>query len=528
MTIKEKKFNVTGNCIPKKHYMVDTSKKIEKVLGLVDEGLYFTINRPRQYGKTTTLFFLEKELLKQPDYFCISLSFEGIGDQVFETESSFCQAFIRILANSVKDQDIETSKWLRLRSDRTASFELLSETITDLVIQVSKKIVVLIDEVDKSSNNQLFVSFLGMLRDKYLKQNSGKDQTFHSVILAGVHDVKSLKLKMASDFTGKLNSPWNIAADFNIDMSFNASEIANMLSSYSNDKRIEMDIPAISEKIYFYTSGYPFLVSKMCKIIDEEILPQKEGNKWEIEYVDLAYKSITYPAYSTTIFDDLFKNLENNPQLFDLVYKVAIDGEKFALDITNPIVNLGILYGIFCDSGDNLKIHNHIFNTRICNYLTSKLETSKSGTSEYSYKEDFVDENNQLNMKLVLQKFQKFYKEQFSKKDQKFIEREGRLLFLAFLKPIINGDGYDFKEVTISKENRMNIVVTFQKQRFVIEVKIWYGEEYHQRGLKQLSNYLDIYSQKEGYLLIFDFNVGKKYREEMIYFDDKQIFTVWV
>ncbi len=293
-------------------------------------------------------------------------------------------------------------------------------------------------------------------------------------------------------------------------------------------KKIEMDIQAIAEKLYFYTSGYPFLVSKMCKIIDEEILPDKNENKWNIDYVDRAYKSITYPAYSTTIFDDLFKNLENNPLLFDLVYKVAIDGEKFALDINNPILNLGILYGIFCNSGDSLKIHNHIFNTRICNYLTSKLETSKSGITEYSYKEDFVDENNQLNMKLVLQKFQKFYKEQFSRKDQKFIEREGRLLFLAFLKPIINGDGYDFKEVTISKENRMDIVVTFQNQRFVIEVKIWYGEEYHQRGLKQLSNYLDTYSQKEGYLLIFDFNIGKQYHEEMIQYADKQIFAVWV
>ena len=528
MTIIEKEFNVTGICVPTKHYMVDTSKKILRILPLIERGKYFTINRPRQYGKTTTLLFIEKELLKRSDYLCISLSFEGIGDKVFETESSFCQVFIRILANSVKDQDIETSKWLRSRSETTVSFELLSETITDLVLRVSRKIVIMIDEVDKSSNNQLFVSFLGMLRDKYLKQHSGKDQTFYSIVLVGVHDVKSLKLKMASDFTGKLNSPWNIAADFNIDMSFNAGEIANMLTVYSHDKKIEMDIQAIAEKLYFYTSGYPFLVSKMCKIIDEEILPDKNENKWNIDYVDIAYKSITYPAYSTTIFDDLFKNLENNPLLFDLVYKVAVDGEKFALDINNPILNLGILYGIFCNSGDSLKIHNHIFNTRICNYLTSKLETSKSGITEYSYKEDFVDENNQLNMKLVLQKFQKFYKEQFSRKDQKFIEREGRLLFLAFLKPIINGDGYDFKEVTISKENRMDIVVTFQNQRFVIEVKIWYGEEYHQRGLKQLSNYLDTYSQKEGYLLIFDFNIGKQYHEEMIQYADKQIFAVWV
>ena len=522
----EKRFNVTGNCIPTKHYMVDTSEKIEKILGLIDESLYFTINRPRQYGKTTTLLFLEKELLKLPDYQCISISFEGIGDTVFENEIMFCQSFLELLAENVPDKQFEG--YIFDTVSDTKSFKTLSHKITQIVNHIPQKIVILIDEVDKSLNNQLFVSFLGMLRDKYLKQNSGKDKTFYSVVLAGVHDVKSLKLKIASDFTGKLNSPWNIAADFNIDMSFNAAEIANMLTDYSIDKKIEMDIPAISEKLYFFTSGYPFLVSKMCKIIDEEILPDKDENKWEIDYVDSAYKSITYPAYSTTIFDDLFKNLENNPQLFDLVYKVAIDGEKFALDINNPIVNLGVLYGIFCNSGDSLKIHNHIFNTRICNYLTSKLETSKSGTTEYSFKEDFVDENNQLNMKLILQKFQKFYKEQFSRKDQKFIEREGRLLFLAFLKPIINGDGFDFKEVTISKENRMDIVVTFQNQRFVIELKIWYGEEYHQRGLKQLSNYLDTYSQKEGYLLIFDFNVGKQYHEEMIHFGDKQIFAVWV
>ena len=430
MTVREKEFNVTGICIPAKHYMVDTSKKILRIMPLIEKGKYFTINRPRQYGKTTTLLFLEKELLKLSDYLCISLSFEGIGDTIFENENMFCQTFLELLAENVQNKQFKGFIFDLIPD--TKSFKTLTQKITQIVNHIPQKIVVLIDEVDKSSNNQLFVSFLGMLRDKYLKQDSGKDQTFFSVVLAGVHDVKSLKLKMASDFTGKLNSPWNIAADFNIDMSFNASEIANMLTSYSIEKKIEMDIPAISEKLHFYTSGYPFLVSKMCKIIDEEILPGKDENKWEIEYVNLAYKSITYPAYSTTIFDDLFKNLENNPLLFDLVYKVAIDGEKFALDITNPIVNLGILDGIFCDSGDNLKIHNHIFNTRICNYLTSKLETSKSGTSEYSYKEDFVDENNQLNMKLVLQKFQKFYKEQFSKKDQKFIEREGRLLFLAF------------------------------------------------------------------------------------------------
>jgi predicted AAA+ superfamily ATPase len=56
-----KEFNITGTCIPHKHYMVDTSNKIEKVVTrLIEKGKYFIINRPRQFGKTTTLHLLEK------------------------------------------------------------------------------------------------------------------------------------------------------------------------------------------------------------------------------------------------------------------------------------------------------------------------------------------------------------------------------------------------------------------------------------------------------------------------------------
>ena len=67
------------------------------------------------------------------------------------------------------------------------------------------------DEVDKSSDNQIFLSFLGLLREKYLKCQQGKDVTFHSVILAGVYDIKTLKLKLHPQEESKYNSLWNIA-----------------------------------------------------------------------------------------------------------------------------------------------------------------------------------------------------------------------------------------------------------------------------------------------------------------------------
>jgi hypothetical protein len=133
-----------------------------------------------------------------------------------------------------------------------------------------------------------------------------------------------------------------------------------------------------------------------------------------------------------------------------------------------------------------------------------------------------------LDVKLILQRFQSFMRENYSQQDRKFLEREGRLLFLAFLKPILNGRGFDFKEPTVADEQRMDLVITYQDKRYVIELKRWYGEKYHQRGLQQLSDYLDIYSLKKGYLLIYDFNKGKSYKEELIQFQDKEIFALWV
>ena len=42
--------------------MVDITDHIKEIKKLVDDGGYFTINRPRQYGKTTTLNALSEAL----------------------------------------------------------------------------------------------------------------------------------------------------------------------------------------------------------------------------------------------------------------------------------------------------------------------------------------------------------------------------------------------------------------------------------------------------------------------------------
>lgn len=192
----EKEFNVTGTCIPEIHYMVDTSNKLEKVIKLIDKGKYFIINRPRQYGKTTALFMIEKTLTKNEEYSVISISFEGIGDLIFEDETKFSKGFLKILQRTVQLENLEIAAFIDKGKEIVENLDDLSSFITKLIKKINRKVVLMIDEVDKSSNNQLFLSFLGMLRNKYLLRNVGKDYTFYSVILAGVHDVKSLKVKI--------------------------------------------------------------------------------------------------------------------------------------------------------------------------------------------------------------------------------------------------------------------------------------------------------------------------------------------
>lgn len=522
-----KRFNDTGVCIPERHFMADTSVKLAQIMELVEEGAYFTINRPRQYGKTTVVYLLSKLINTKNNFLFLEMSFEGIGDDLFEKEAMFCTNFVKtVTAEISRIEDNQLFTFLETYEKTTINFDQLSDFITELAKKSTKKLVLSIDEIDKNSNNKLFISFLGMLREKYLQKNKNRDHTFHSVILASVHDIKSLKLKISPESQGLLNSPWNIAIDFKVDMSFNTQEIEVMLKDYCKERGTKMDSPAIADKIYYYTSGYPYLVSKICKVAEEELLPTRDDKNWDLSLIDDAFHYLVDEAYTTTLFDDMVKNLENNPELYQVVFDISINGKSPTFNVLDPIINLGILYGIFDKMDGRCKIHNRIFEQKIYSYMLSK-QSRKSDPLVGVLTSRFIKKD-QLDLREVLLGFQEFMQENYSSKDIKFLEREGRLLFLSYLKPIINGNGFDFKEPSVAEERRMDVVITYKNQRNVVELKRWEGESYHQKGLQQLSDYLDNYRLQKGFLLIFDFRKEKVFKTEEISFQDKEIFAAWV
>jgi len=460
--------------------MVDISEKVRQTAAMVERGNYFTINRARQYGKTTVIRQLEKVLLEK-GYQVARISFEGIGDEPFDNAKSFCQTLLRQISRALSNNDIKGYRaWV---NKTVTNFEKLDIHLSNVC--KGKKVVLIIDETDKTSNNLVFLRFIGMLRDKYLERENQKKATFQSVILAGVYDIKTSR------------SPWNIAAEFEVDMSFSTSDISTMLKEYESDHRTGMDIDLLSKKLRAYTNGYPYLVSRLCKTIDEKL--EKD---WTLNGLQKAVKLILIEQ--STLFDDLIKNVEGDDELNSLLKRNILCGEEIHYNADNYAIRTGLIFGIFLQNGNLLSIHNEIFELRLYNYYISLKETGKENVPRGFAPE--VIENGKLNMALAIKKFMNHYYELYNKSDASFLESECRLLFLTYMKPLINGNGFYHIESETRDSKRMDVLIDFgSSQQFIVELKIWKGEQKHEKAHEQLIGYLNAKNKTEGYLLTFDF-----------------------
>lgn len=130
-------------------------------------------------------------------------------------------------------EDIREELYQRSVGDsQEMNFRILTNLLIRICRQAGKPVVLMVDEVDQTGNYQVFTTFLGVLRDMYLKRDTRP--AFQSVILAGVYDIKNLKEKM---FVGK-------------DIPFNTDNQAVMVASMFGFVKNTDGNVAISNRIF--------------------------------------------------------------------------------------------------------------------------------------------------------------------------------------------------------------------------------------------------------------------------------------
>ena len=211
------------------------------------------------------------------------------------------------------------------------------------------------------------------------------------------------------------------------------------------------------------------------------------------------------------------------------MYDLLILGGDVGFTISNPIIDLGHMYGFLANKEGKTIVANRIFEMLMCEYFISKDVLSREKTYTGILQHDVV-RNGAFDMELCLRKFADHYSDVYNKKDTAFLEHHGRIIFLSFLQPLINGKGFYHIESETSDYRRMDIVVDVGREQFIIELKRWDGEQHNQAAYAQLCGYLEKKRLNEGYLLTFDFRKqgNKERKAEWVETGGKRIFDVRV
>ncbi len=515
-----KVFRITGKCIPSKHYMVDISRQVEAACKYVYQNIYFCINRGRQFGKTTTISRITDRLSRE-GYTVFSVSFENFGKSEFATTERLCLEVVNILKNELdivnnitddlKNTIINTSSSTKLSVDKFSQF-------LRQICALNNKIVLIIDEVDKAGNYDSFVEFLAILRKLYL--NNDNFPSFQSVILAGVHDIRHLKMKMRPDSEHTLNSPWNIALPFKADMSLPENGIADMIAEFKADHNLDFNEKVVAKEIHNWTSGYPYFVSRICYLIEEQ------EYSWDKDGVLKAVKYILNDR-DDNLCCSFIKKTDDYPALREMLYNMLYRGVEYSYNPDDKITNIGFMFSFLKKVENKVWIQNRILETRLYNMFFEEEQKSKFYVNGSYDKNGFITPDG-LDMPKILQKFSEHYNKIFNETDEEFIESQGRKLFLLYLRPIINGIGHYYIEAETRDRTRTDIVIDYKSKQYIIELKIWRGEQYNSKGEIQLSEYLNHFGLTEGYMVSYNFNKKKSPGVEKVEFGDKVIWEVEV
>ena len=181
-----------------------------------------------------------------------------------------------------------------------------------------------------------------------------------------------------------------------------------------------------------------------------------------------------------------------------------------AYQFNNPEIESGTMYGILKEQDHLAVVSNIIFKIVITDYYIS-IDTNKERIALFEESRYKFIKNDGLDMQLIMHRFAEFMKEEYREEDSSFIEQEGRLLFLGFLKPIINGTGHYDIESEIRGNRRMDVV-----------------ESKANEAIRQLKEYLSIKQEKEGYLLSFCDNRKAPRRSQTYVVDGHTIYETVV
>ncbi len=497
-----RRFGTQGPVNPQEHYVVSRTEEIADFINRVEQGKYIVLFAPRQTGKTT-FFQAAIEALAAGsqiiDCFPIQLNFDvykntGVADFYDNLYHDVCEEIENLFQQrgstppEALSQLLENTKLTNPHAMRRF-FRHLDRLLTP------QKFVLIIDEFDGIPQAALS-DFLHTLRHIYI---SGKPRCPHSVGIIGVKSIAQLNYDRSI-------SPFNIQDEFHLP-NFTLEQVQELLGQYT-DTVGQPFAPEVIAAIHKQTAGQPVLVNRFAQILTEELdIPKTEPIT--LTHFSEAHTELLHGQ--NTNIEHLTTNIRRNPRFESVLMRIMARDEGVDFNMDDDIISELAMYGVIKRASDGMcEILNPIYLYRIMRTFKPIVNGLEHEYLPGGSHEDFLNymmPTGRIDMEALLDNFRDFIVRagfrilQVPDTPQ---ESVGRHLLLAYLDQFIKLiGGFMYIEVQTGR-GRMDIIITHNQQKYIVETKIWRGDNRYQAGKKQLAAYLSSEDVTEGYYIVFD------------------------
>ena len=266
--------------------------------------------------------------------------------------------------------------------------------------------------------------------------------------------------------------------------------------------------PEVITSIHKQTAGQPVLVNRFAQILTEELdIPISKP-------IDMTHFSTAHAQLlqeRNTNIEHLTTNIRRDPRFERVLMRIMERDDGVVFNMDNDIINDLATYGVIKKASDGMcEVINPIYLYRIMrtfkptvNGLEHRYLPEGSNAGFFNY----LTPTRHIDMASLLDNFRDFIARtgfnilQVPDTPQ---ESVGRHLLLAYLDQFVRIiSGFMHIEVQTGR-GRMDIIITHNRRKYIVETKIWRGENRYQRGKKQLAAYLNTEGVTEGYYIVFD------------------------
>jgi hypothetical protein len=499
-------FNTEGPIRPEEHYFVAHRLNWDEVLDLIERKKFFVLHAPRQSGKTTAIQEIVRLLNSTGNYNAVYINVESAQAARNNVEKALL-SIVQTIRYAIEEHLGDSEETLAYLDTIVRERELITTNTLNLALKFwakrsRKPAVLFIDEIDSLIGDSL-LSVLRQIRAGYTERPASFPQ---SICLIGLRDVRDYRIwSEESGAYVSTASPFNIKAKSLLLPNFSEEEVFDLYTQHTRETGQVFEKEAV-DYAYYLTQGQPWLVNALA--FEATHVEVKDRTKPITKPVIERVKEILIKRRDTHL-DSLIDKLREDRvrPIIDAIIEGKIDAVHFDSNSIQYVRDLGLI------KQNRMEIANPIYQEIIPRELTAI--TSEGLSEKFVMRPGYVRKDKSLDMTTLLQAFSEFYRENAVIWLEKFDYKESgpHLLLMAFLQRIINGGGTISREYALGR-GRVDLIIQWQKQRIVLELKVKRGVKTVKEGLEQTAKYMDTSQATEGYLLIFDRNLKKPWKQK--------------